>query len=103
MWESGDRTIECPFCGKTTVKAFRRPSRLEHKVTHISAGSKTVYYRVPESYDILSSCSACGKSKKEIERAFKTGITKEISHEERLKRLRESGLPTKITSSGRNE
>ena len=95
---SGRAVIRCPFCNKMTIKAFHKPSHLEPKTTHISAGSKTTYYRVPESYEVLSGCSACGKSQKEVQKAFDTGITKELSHEERLKRLKESGLPLKITT-----
>jgi len=95
---TGHAEIECPFCGKVGVKAFHKPSHLEPKTTHISAGTKTTYYRAPESYDILSGCPACGKSKEEIQKAFDTGVLRELSHEERLKRLRKAGLPTKIVS-----
>ena len=98
MWESGDRTIKCPFCGAETIKVFRRPPRLEHRTSHISSGSKTKYYKVPESYDYLSGCTACGKTKKEVEIAYETGITKEKTHEERLKRIKEAGLPTVVES-----
>jgi len=52
------------------VKAFHKPTHLEPKTTHISAGSRTTYYRVPESYDILSGCPDCGESQRQIERAF---------------------------------
>jgi len=103
MWESGDRTIKCPCCGKSTIKVFRRPSRLDDKTTHISAGSKTIYYRVPESYEILSGCSACGRSRKEVQKAFDTGVTTELSHEERLKRLREAGLALRIATKHKKE
>jgi hypothetical protein len=37
-----------------------------------------------------------GKTQKEIQKFFETGITKEVFHRDRLKRLRETGLPTKI-------
>jgi predicted RNA-binding Zn-ribbon protein involved in translation (DUF1610 family) len=100
---SGQAEIECPFCGKMGVKAFHKPSHLEPKVSHISAGSKTKYYRVPESYDVLSGCPNCGKPKQEIERVFKTGVIRQLSHEERLKRLRDAGLPTLIKHDSRHE
>jgi hypothetical protein len=83
------------------VKAFHKPSHLEPKVSHISAGSKTTCYRVPESYDVVSGCPACGKSKEEIERVFETGVIRELSHEERLKRLRDAGLPTVVRTETR--
>jgi endogenous inhibitor of DNA gyrase (YacG/DUF329 family) len=100
---SGRAEIECPFCGKLGVRAFHKPSHLEPKVTHISAGTRTTYYRVPESYDVLSGCPSCGKSKEEIERAFETGITRQVTHGERLQRLKDSGLPTRIVSSRRKQ
>lgn len=98
---SGRAVIKCPFCKKMRIKVFHEPSHLEPKVTRISAGSKTTYHRMPESYDVLRGCSACGKSRKEVQKAFDTGVTKELSHEERLKRLRGAGLPTKIVSKTR--
>lgn len=52
----------------------------------------------PEKIIVYERCPNCGKSKKEIKELLESGgITK--SHEERLKRLREAGLPTKIVSS----
>ena len=46
--------------------------------------------------DRTRTCPECGKSKKEIERAFETGITRKKSHQEKLNRLKEAGLPTRI-------
>jgi len=95
---SSHAIIKCPFCNKLTIEAIYKPSYLGHHTSRILAGAKTTYFRVPESYEILSGCSACGKSKKEVQKAFDTGATKELSHEERLKRLKKSGLPLKITT-----
>ncbi len=81
------------------MKAHHKPSYLEHSTSRIAAGSKTKYYRVPDSYDVMGGCPNCGKSEKEIQQAFDTGITKTLSHAERLERLRRSGLPTKVVSS----
>ena len=58
----GYTEVKCPICGKRGVKAFYKPSYLEHSTSRISAGSKTKYYRVPESYEVLSGCPHCGKS-----------------------------------------
>jgi len=98
---SGHAEIQCPFCGKIGVKAFHKPSHLEPKVSHISAGKKTTYYRVPESYDIMSGCPHCGKSSAAIQKVFDTGILKELSHEERLRRLQNAGLPTTVKAENR--
>ena len=99
---SGHAEIECPFCGKVGVRAFHKPSHLEGKRTHISAGTKTRHYRVPESYDVLSGCPHCGKAREQIERAFETGLTRDVTHEERLRRLRAAGLPTTVQRFSRS-
>lgn len=91
---SGHADFECPFCHKRAVKAFHKPSYLEHRTSRISAGSKTKYFRVPESYEIVSGCSNCGKSQKEII-DFLEGKEK-LSHEERIEKLKKRGLPLRI-------
>lgn len=93
--------IECPFCKKLGVKAYRKPSCLEDKTSRISAGAKTKYYRVPETYMVMSGCPHCGKSQKEMRRARETGMTREVTHEERLRRPKEGGLPTRIVTKRR--
>ena len=64
--------------------------------TRIRSGRSTKYVKSPERYEVLvEKCPNCGKSKKEIEEALKTG--KEPSNEEVVRRLREAGLdPTKL-------
>ena len=92
-----ETTIQCPFCGKQTItilhipfvsKTFTSKSRAGGKVTRIQK----------ERYNVMSGCSECGKSQKEVEKALNTGKTREESHEERLKRVRDAGLPTIIQS-----
>ena len=89
---------ECPFCRDMGAKAFHKPSYLEHKTSRLSEANKTTYYWVPGSYDVVSGCPHCGKSAKETERVFETGVTKELIHEDGLRRLREAGLPTRAGS-----
>lgn len=93
---SGHAQVQCPFCKKVGVRAFHKPSYLEHRTSRISAGSKTKYYRVPESYEIMSGCPRCGKSLRDIQRAFDSSMTRNVTHEEGLKRFRDCGLPTRI-------
>ena len=88
--------LECPFCHKGDVRVFHKEGYLQPRVSRISAGAKVRYYRMPDTYRVLEDCPECGKSKREIQRAFETGVTKEVSHEERLRRLREAGLPTRV-------
>lgn len=53
--------------------------------------------RTTEQYNVRDvNCPKCGKKAKEIEKALKKGKTKDVSHEDRLKRLKEAGLPTRI-------
>ncbi len=89
----------CPFCKKGRVKVYFREGYTHAKASSISAGKKYTKQKVDDKIEeVGSDCPVCGKSAKEIKKAFETGITKEISHEERLKRLMKSGLPTKIVS-----
>lgn len=88
--------IECPFCQKLTIKAIHKPSFLQPKTTRISAGAKTKYFRVPETYEIQSGCSNCGRSLKEVKEAYEG--KKKLSHEERIKMWKKRGLPLVLES-----
>jgi protein-arginine kinase activator protein McsA len=85
--------ILCPNCGKESVEAWMYPSYLAHHTSRISAGAKTTFHREGEKYEITSGCFECGKSLKELLEIEKSG---KLTHEERLKRLREAGMPTRI-------
>ena len=89
--------IPCPNCGKEGVEALHYPSYMEHSTSRIAAKSITKYFKKDERYELVSGCSECGKSLKELQ-SIEAGTHTGLSHEERLKRLRESGLPTKIRS-----
>lgn len=93
---SGKSEVKCPFCGYEGVSAFIKPSYLQAKTTRISRGGKTTYHRVPESIEYQGKCPKCGKTAKEMQKAQNTGITKQMTHEERLKRIKEAGLPMVI-------
>ena len=90
-------SIECPFCMRS-VAALKYESYLQTQRTRIFAGTKYIYQKKPKKVEILEPCSNCGKSIKEIQKAYNTGITKNLSHTQRLKRLKKAGLPTKILS-----
>jgi len=83
--------LECPFCGKQTIKALYYPPVLQAKSSRCSAGRKTKFYIKGERYEILSGCSACGKSLKDVRRAFKKGERK-VPQERVVEKLRELGL-----------
>jgi len=67
-WQSGDQTWCCPFCQKQTIKVFYRPA---HSEGGKSRGSGvTSHFSVkknPELIILSEKCTACGKTKKEIE------------------------------------
>ena len=88
-------TIECPFCKQEAVKVLHIEESFSTKRTRIRAGRNTRYIKNPEKNEIISGCSNCGKTKEEIEKYFK-GENKPLSKEERIKRLKEAGLPLKI-------
>jgi len=94
----GRLPIECPFCHKQTIKAlYWPPSRETRTSSSASAGSKTKWIRVPERWVIISGCSNCGKSQKEVEKAYKNRREgKPIPHKELIRRIKEAGLPLKI-------
>lgn len=86
--------LECPFCKKKAVKAVYHPPILQAKTSRISAGAKTTFYRTREKYEIISGCSNCGKSKKEVSKALKEGGKRD--KRKRLEELRKQGFPVTI-------
>ena len=96
---TGKATVECPFCKKVAVQAFYKPSFKQAKTSRISAGAKTTFHRVGEKYFIQGDCPNCGAKNKDIQGWYDgKGKKKEVSHEERLRRIKEAGLPTVIES-----
>ncbi len=96
---TGKATIECPFCKKVAVTAFFKPSYRQGKTSRISAGAKTTYHRVDEKYFIQGDCPNCGAKNKHIQDWYDGKEERRcLTHEERLKRIREAGLPTVIES-----
>ena len=98
----GETETECPFCHKGKIATHHVEGCLQGTKSSIAAGSKITYHKRPDKYTVLHKCPNCGKTAKEIEKALETGITKELTHEERLKRLKESGLPTRIETKRRD-
>ena len=88
--------IKCPFCNKGEINVIYSPIFLKFK-KGTYGGGKSGISRTAEKYDVQDKkCPYCGRSAKDIENALKKGTTKEASHEERLKRIRDAGLPTRI-------
>jgi rubredoxin len=88
--------IQCPFCNKTFIDIIITPEYYSYTTSRISAKSKKIPSYHPERIEIHSKCPNCGASKAEIKEAFERGQTKQVTHEDRLKRMHEAGLPTRI-------
>jgi len=90
--------LECLFCHKMTISAIHYPSVLQTKVSRAAGHTSTKFYQTKEKYEIQSGCSNCGKSQKEVEKAMKEG-KEDVDKEKRiLKRLKEQGFPSEITT-----
>ena len=90
-------TVGCPFCKKAKIDFTYVPAYISWNVSRISAGAKRTRFCHEPRYEVHSKCPKCGKSAREIKQVLESG-GKTKSHEERLKRLRKAGLPTKIVS-----
>jgi hypothetical protein len=89
-------TMKCPFCNKGDIEILYVPSTVR-PLKGPWGGSKPTLRRAQENVMVKSEkCPVCGKSQKEIEKGLENEVGNKVSHEESLKRLRESGLPTRI-------
>jgi rubredoxin len=84
----------CPFCKVGKIQIYHKEGYIQSHKSHIAAGDKFTSYRVGDKYEVLEDCPNCHKSKKEIEANLEGKST--LSHEERLKKLKERGLPTSV-------
>ena len=90
------KTIKCPFCNIGDVDIQITSEYMSVHGSHAAGRRSIIPNYHPEKIDVHNNCPSCGKSKQDIKQALETGSTKQLSHEDRLKRLRESGLPTRI-------
>lgn len=90
-----NKEIECPFCKKGKINVTIKSEYYSYHTSHISAKNQKIPVYHPERIEVNSSCPNCGKSKAEIKEAIKQG-TLGLSHEDRVKRLRDAGIPTRI-------
>ena len=91
-----NKTIKCPFCKRGDISVLYTSEHMSVHSTHAAGRRARIPNYHPERYDVFSKCPNCGASKKEIKKALETGTIKKVSHEELIKRIKESGLPTKI-------
>lgn len=61
---------DCPFCGKNTIQVLYFPSTARPEKTSWG-GSRPWMNITKEKIIVQSGCSACGKTREEIEKEFK--------------------------------
>ncbi len=89
-------TVKCPFCGKGDIEVMTTLDWYSEGRAHAAGKSKMIPQYHPEKKEILNKCPECGKSKGELKEVLERG--KISSHEDQVKRLKDSGLPTVIES-----
>ena len=87
-----DVELECPFCGKKGVTAKYFPPSIQSSTSRSATGKKTKIFRVRERYEGITGCKFCGKSDKEVEKAFKEGKRDTEKEKKILERLKKQGL-----------
>jgi len=93
-----DKEIDCPLCGKTKINVTITPQHYTYSTARAFGKVKRIPVVHPERIQIHSKCSNCNASKQNIKDALESGTIGKQSHKDLLKRLKESGLPTKIES-----
>jgi hypothetical protein len=96
-----ERIVNCPFCGKMTVKVLHQPFVARANLTKSRLGSGMPRY-TKEKTEVLSGCGGCGKSREDVEKYFNK--EKEVTpdeHKKRLERLRAAGFGTQIVNKRR--
>ena len=95
--------VDCPICKKAKVTVSFIAGYMSYSVSRIAAGSKRTPYFHDPKVRAMTTCPACKATKAEIKEALERGNSEKPSHEERLRRLKESGLPTVIVTERKTE
>jgi len=90
------KTIKCPFCNIGEIDVQITSEYMSVHGSHAAGRRSQIPNYHPEKIDVFSKCPKCGKSKKEIKETLERGSTKMVSHQDRLNRMKEAGLPTRI-------
>ncbi len=90
--------VYCPFCDKRGIKIRYSPSRIERKTCRGSGMNKTMAIYTAEKYFVLNDCPECGAKAGKIQKFLNRGEKENTppKREDVIRRLKESGLPTKI-------
>lgn len=60
----------CPFCQKQTIKVLEKPAHRSFRKSRGSGVSNTYSTVVKGDYLVLTGCSSCGKTLKEVEKSL---------------------------------
>ena len=91
-----NKTVNCPFCQRGQINVLYTSEHMSVHTAHAAGKSSRIPNYHGERYEVYSICPECRKSKTEIKEVLEEGGMKPKSHSERLKRLHDAGLPTKI-------
>lgn len=80
------KLIPCPHCGKETIEVHETPKSLSSKRGF--TGKKGLYLYKGHINILTEICSECGKDPRKEEA---------INHAERIKRMQEAGIPTRLS------
>lgn len=82
------RKILCPFCKASEVEAEITPEEVKRSTARAGGRTSTMTWTVPEKTVAISDCSACGKSKTEINKVLR-GEKSTMSADDRKRRFEE--------------
>jgi len=97
-YREATETRPCPFCGKGQVDVTYVDGYVSWRVSGAAGRVKRSRWYHPPQCRVHSKCPECGQSAEAIRQVFDGGVTNSKPHEERLRRLREAGLPTRVVS-----
>jgi hypothetical protein len=88
----------CPFCEQEVLEILWWPSHKAASTSRSAVAKSTKWSRKSEGHILLSEkCPNCGKTKEEIERAWKEGITnKKVDYKKRAEELKKLGFSGEI-------
>jgi hypothetical protein len=89
-------SVDCPLGGKAKVPVMYSPGYMSWHISSISAKKTRVRFYHSAKYRPQVRCSACGGSQADIRAALERGHSKQVSHEDRLARLKAIGFSGKI-------
>ena len=92
----GEKELECPFCSVGKIKTFYKEGYKQAHTSRISGRQATRNFQRPETYEVLEDCPNCGAKRKDIQAFFDGKYKKKLSNEDRIERLKKSGLPLVI-------